>query len=179
MMTTFEFTIIASGLNPEAEDFETRFYDAGCDDATIAFQKGYIIVDFAREAQSIDEAIASAVANVLSAGATVEHIEPDPLVSLSDIAGRTNMSRAAMTNYAKGDRGKGFPAPAAKITSDSPLWDWSEVAHWLFTNGKIAADEAIIALAVKEANELIHDGSTDLAKDLKAEVTAYRERIAA
>lgn len=179
MMTTFEFTIIASGLDPEADDFEARFYDAGCDDATIAFQKGYIIVDFTRDAGSIEDAISSAVTNVISAGAVVEHIEPDPLVSLSDIAGRTGMSRAAMTNYAKGDRGKGFPVPAAKITSDSTLWDWAEVAHWLYANGKIPADDAIIALAVKEANELIEAGSTDIADDLKAQVTAYRERIAA
>ena len=39
-MKKYEFSIIASGLDPEAEDFEKRFYDAGCDDATISFQKG-------------------------------------------------------------------------------------------------------------------------------------------
>ena len=39
-MKMHEFSIIASGLNPEAEDFETRFFDAGCDDATISFRRG-------------------------------------------------------------------------------------------------------------------------------------------
>ena len=34
-MKKFEFSIIASGLDPAAEDFEQRFYDAGCDDAPI------------------------------------------------------------------------------------------------------------------------------------------------
>jgi len=57
----FEFSIIASGLDPAAEDFEQRFYDAGCDDAAIAFQKGHIIVDFTREAKSVSEAIVTAV----------------------------------------------------------------------------------------------------------------------
>jgi hypothetical protein len=33
-MKIFEFSIIASGLDPEAEDFADRFFDAGCDDAT-------------------------------------------------------------------------------------------------------------------------------------------------
>src|ERR1041385_5630982 len=29
-MKTFEFSIVASGLDPEAEGFADRFYDAGC-----------------------------------------------------------------------------------------------------------------------------------------------------
>ena len=44
-MKMYEFSIIASGLDPQADDFEARFYNAGCDDATISFQKGHIIVD--------------------------------------------------------------------------------------------------------------------------------------
>lgn len=79
-MKTYEFSIIASGLDPHADDFERRFYGAGCDDATVSFQKGHIILDFAREAKSFDEAVASAVDNVATAGATVERVEPDPLV---------------------------------------------------------------------------------------------------
>ena len=31
-MKTHTFTIIASGLDPEADDFEDRFFDAGCDE---------------------------------------------------------------------------------------------------------------------------------------------------
>ena len=73
-MKTHEFCIIASGLDPEAEDFETRFLDAGCDDATVSFQKGHIIVDFTRDAESLDDAIASAVEDVQKAGAKVIHV---------------------------------------------------------------------------------------------------------
>jgi hypothetical protein len=70
-MKTFEFSIIASGLDPEADDFADRFFDAGCDDATLSFQNGRIIVSFAREAESIDAAIDSAVKCVAAAGAKV------------------------------------------------------------------------------------------------------------
>ena len=73
-MRVFEFTIIASGLDPQAGDFETRFYEAGCDDATISFQNGQIIVDFAREATSIDEALSTAVANIAKTGATIHRV---------------------------------------------------------------------------------------------------------
>lgn len=117
-MNKFEFSIIASGLDPQAEDFEQRFLNAGCDDATVSFQKGHIIVDFARQAESIGSAIVSAIRNVTAAGAHVERVEPDPLVSLSDIAARTGMTRAAMTQYSKGQRSKDFPAPIARVTTE-------------------------------------------------------------
>src|SRR5687767_4754417 len=101
-MAMFEFTLIASGLDPRADDYEARLWDAGCDDATISFQNGRMILDFAREAQSLQEALDSAFADVRKAGARIERIEPDPLVNLSDMAERAGLSRSAMTNYAKG-----------------------------------------------------------------------------
>src|SRR4051812_19478119 len=122
-MNTFEFTIIASGLDPKADDFEALFYAAGCDDATISFQKGHIIVDFAREAPDFVTAVTSALGNVAAAGARIDRLEPDPLVSLTDIAARSGMTKAAISLYSRGERGKQFPAPVARVTSESPLWD--------------------------------------------------------
>lgn len=83
-MKIYEFSLIASGLDPESDDFESRFYDAGCDDATVSFQKGHIILDFAREAETAAAAIWSAVENARCAGATIDRVEPDPLVSLTE-----------------------------------------------------------------------------------------------
>ncbi|MBX3569849.1 MAG: hypothetical protein KF914_17425 [Rhizobiaceae bacterium] len=156
MMSQYEFAVIASGLDPNADDFESRFYDGGCDDATVSFQKGHIIVDFAREANSIEDAIESAIENVRALGATVDRIEPDPLVSLSEIAARAGLTRAAITLYAKGRRGKAdFPAPVARVTSDSPLWDWGAVAQWFYRMGRIKPEEFIEARAITIANEAI------------------------
>lgn len=166
-MKVHEFTLVASGLDPEAADFEARFYEAGCDDATISFQKGRVILDFAREAESMDVAIASAVEDSTAAGARVERVEPDPLVSLADIAARTGLSRAAMTQYSKGQRGEGFPAPVARVTSDSPLWDWSSVARWLFHRRKLTREAAVEAAIIKEANDAIHGGEWRMGARLK------------
>lgn len=105
-MKAHEFTIIASGPDPESDDFEDRFFEAGCDDATIGFSRGVTVLEFAREADNLASAINSAIEDVGKAGALVERIEPDWLVSLSDIAERANLTRAAITNYAKGDRGR-------------------------------------------------------------------------
>jgi hypothetical protein len=176
-MKTYEFSIIASGLNPEAEDFEQRFLDAGCDDATISFQKGHIIVDFAREAASIDAAIISAVECVNAAGAQVDRVEPDPLVSLSDIASRTGMSRAAMTQYSKGQRSKDFPPPVARVTSDSPLWDWATVAKWLFQHEKISRDAAMEAEAFRAANAAIECHEPKLREAVQGSLQSYEKSL--
>jgi len=151
-MKTHEFTIVASGLDSEADDFEDRFYEAGCDDATISFQKGVIILEFAREAPTFANALISAFADVQQAGARVERIEPDYLVSLSDIAARAGLTRAAISLYGKGKRAQGFPAPVARVTSESPLWDWVDVAHWLVQHGKLSSSDVLEARMVKEAN---------------------------
>src|SRR4051794_15858386 len=176
-MKTFEFSIVASGLDPEAEGFADRFFNAGADDATLSFQKGHVILDFGREAESIDAAIVSAVKCVTAAGAKVNRVEPDPLVSLSDIATRTGMTRAAMTQYSKGQRGKGFPSPVARVTSDSPLWDWATVAKWLFHHDKLSRDEAIEAAAVRAANAAIGSRAAKLEETLKGSLKAYEKEL--
>lgn len=77
-MRTHEFSVIASGLDPRADDFEARFFDAGCDDALVSFRRGRIVVDFSRKADTVNEAISSAVENVRAAGAIVEGVETNP-----------------------------------------------------------------------------------------------------
>jgi hypothetical protein len=167
-------------LTPHAEDFEKRFYDAGCDDATISFQKGHIIADFAREADSIVDAIVSAVNNVEKAGARVDRVEPDPLVSLSEIAARTRFSRSGVGYYSKGERGRGdFPSPIVRVTSDSPLWEWSSVAKWLFQNDKLPREVAIEAEALRAANAAIQSHESKLQKALQESLRHYEKELAA
>src|SRR3954451_25181970 len=165
-MKTFGFSIIASGLDHEADDFESRFYDSGCDDATISFQKGHIIVDFAREAETIEDAISSAIEAVRATGASITRIEPDPLVNLSEIAARSGMTRQAIALYSSGQRGRGFPAPVARITADNPLWDWPSLSFWLFKANKMSKDAVIEAEVIKEANKIILAGKQDIAARL-------------
>lgn len=152
-MQEHEFTIIATGLDPQGDDFADRFYEAGCDDALVGFQRGVIVADFVREADTIEDAITSAIVAVRSAGATVLRVEPDNLVNLSDIAERSGLTRQAIALYAGGKRGKGFPAAAACVTTDHPLYDWTEVARWLVANGKL--DHAAIEQAdvIKSFND--------------------------
>lgn len=153
-MKTYEFSLIATGLDPEAEDFEDRFFEAGCDDATISFMRGWIVIDFAREAKSFSHALITAMRDVKAAGATIVRIEPDDKVSISEIASRASITRQAVSLYAKGGRGKAFPLPVRKIASDTPLWDWEDVARWLFRSrgDQTMLVEIVSARVVKAVN---------------------------
>lgn len=178
-MKTYEFSIVASGLDPEAEGFADKFFAAGCNDATISFQKGHIILDFARDADSLESAIASAVENVDKAGANVDRVEPDPLVSLIEIADRSGLTRQAISNYLKGIRGENFPPPVARVTGESSLWDWATVARWMFENEKVDKQTALEAEIVKYANEAIGEGQTRLADPLKKRAQEYSSELEA
>jgi hypothetical protein len=166
MMKNYQFTIIASGLDAEADDFEDRFIDAGCDDATIAFQKGVIIVEFDREAKNFLHAITSAFDNVQKAGAKVVRFEPDHLVSLSDIAERSGLTKAAISLYSKGARGTDFPSPVARFTSSTPLWDWVSVSNWMHKHDQLSAEVVLEARMMREANRLAMTQDTITASEL-------------
>ena len=152
VMSSFSLTIIASEIDPNEENLEDRFCEAGCDDATISFQKGALILEFTRDAKNFMQALVSAYRDVLSTGAKVTRIEPDHLVTLTDIANRSGLSRAAVSLYAKGARGTGFPAPIARVTTESPLWDWVAVAHWMYRRGQFSRDIVVQAKIVRGAN---------------------------
>lgn len=154
-MTDYEFTIVATGLSLDDDDWQARFLDAGCDDALAAIQRGLFVLRFDREAVSFAEAIKSAIRDVEAAGAEVSRVEPDPLVSASDIAERSGLSRQLVSLYANGNRGNDFPAPAACATTSKPLWKWRHVAKWLADNGKLDADAVEQAEVIDQVNDRI------------------------
>lgn len=157
-MSEFEFSIVASAVEPESDACIDRFFEAGCDDAAIAFTRGVFVLAFCRMAASFEEAIKSAIANIGAAGAQVERIEPDCLVSLSEIAERAGLSRAAPSLYAQGKRGTGFPHPVARFTTSSPLYDWHEVAIWLHNRGELDASMVAQAAFIKSLNASLDKG---------------------
>ena len=140
-METFEFTFVVDAADPHADDFEDIFFEAGCDDATLALMHGAVAACFHREASTYKEAVLSAYESILSTGETITRFEPDFLVSASEIASRAGLTRGAVSHYEKGDRGKGFPRPFARVTTKSPLWDWVAVSQWLCLHGKLSEQE--------------------------------------
>jgi hypothetical protein len=74
-MPAYHFDLIVGGKSEFTDaDFDALF-EAGCDDGTVGSCCGVISVTFTREAESLGDAIASAVNDVERAGFKVARIE--------------------------------------------------------------------------------------------------------
>ena len=74
-MRKYEFTLILKGSLELTDEIADALFEAGCDDGSPGTCNGFFSIDFHREANSLEEAIRSAIANVKSAGYDVERVE--------------------------------------------------------------------------------------------------------
>lgn len=58
-------------------EMSDALYEAGCDDSSPGVSCGVVSVPFDREAETLQEAVISAIQQVHQAGYTVERVEPD------------------------------------------------------------------------------------------------------
>ena len=76
-MRMYRFTIIFRDADPLSEHMVDALYEAGCDDCSLGWDGRRACADFAREADSLEAALATATANVHKAGCAVDHVEID------------------------------------------------------------------------------------------------------
>ena len=81
-MATYRFTVILAGLDEISDDLAEALFEAGCDDGSPWSSQGVAAVGFDREAESFEQAVRSAIADVQKAGcrAAWVKIEPQDLV---------------------------------------------------------------------------------------------------
>ena len=75
-MPTFDFQLVLSDVEVVTEEIADALFDAGCDDGTPFSSQGVAAIGFAREANSLEEAIRSAIADVNKAGLLVSRAMP-------------------------------------------------------------------------------------------------------
>ncbi|MGH7198981.1 MAG: hypothetical protein ACREJB_00140 [Planctomycetaceae bacterium] len=82
-MQKYEFQVVLASVDQMTEEVSNALHDAGCDDGTPFSSEGMAAVGFTREADSLEEAIRSAVRNVQKAGYSVARVEPadEPIFS--------------------------------------------------------------------------------------------------
>ena len=78
-MKTYEFSLVLTASEVSDQDCDT-LYEAGCDDGTVVTRNGVTHVAFDRKAESLEDAIRSAVSDVRAAGFEVARVEMDALV---------------------------------------------------------------------------------------------------
>jgi hypothetical protein len=149
-MSEYDFTVIFTG---DAD--HDALYEAGCDDATFSEIDGVQFADFTREAPALITAIASAIQNIQSVpGLRVTRVEPDELVTQSEIAIRLGRSRESVRLLAAGERGRDFPPPVSHARARNRLWRWSDVAAWDRQVSAVDHLEAVTLAGINAALEL-------------------------
>lgn len=142
-MKEYDFALVASYAQSIDESvllqLADAIYQAGCDDSTVMSKGNTIIIEFDREAQSYEGAVVSAIQDLNKVeGLTVKSVDAGQYVGLSDAAELSELTRSALSKFAKGDRGDGsFPSPYLRVASKTPLYDWSEIALWLEERGLV------------------------------------------
>jgi len=129
-MNEFSFTLIldASGLS----DSQISALYETVPDSTASERNERAYVGLDREAPDFATAVVSAIEDVERAlpHVRVLALEPEDLVSQSDIAQRRGRSRESVSQLVKGERGPGdFPQPRYFV-ADRGLWRWRDVEKW-------------------------------------------------
>lgn len=148
-MPLFNFTLTLSGVTADTHGLEDTLFNAGCDDALVCFYGTAVYLEFDREADTLTQAVLTAIQNIEPAGirARVESVD-STLVGLSDIAELTGLTRQAVALLKEGARGsRQFPGPVQRVKGNSPLWHWRTVVDWLASEGRIPADSPLITHA--------------------------------
>jgi hypothetical protein len=152
-MTECEFTLMIDGdlTDPTVA---AALFEAGCDDATFGISDGRGYGAFLREAPTFAEAVLSAIHQVEQVpGLRVMRIEPDDIVTASDIAERLDRSRESVRLLIAGKRGPGgFPVPISHSQERGRLWRWSDVATWL---DHLEPEEREVAQFIAAANSAL------------------------
>jgi hypothetical protein len=74
----FEFTLILPSVGELTDQLTDALYESGCDDALVGCQNGMLFLDFRRDADSMESAVQSAIADVQSAGIATTNIRVEP-----------------------------------------------------------------------------------------------------
>lgn len=154
-MTEYEFTLIIEGdLMDEAT--ARALFQVGCDDATFGVVDGMSYGDFARDSSSFAEAVSEAISQVeMVNDLRVLRVEPDDIVTMSDIAERLDRTRESVRLLIAGRRGPGgFPSPISHAIERSRLWRWTDVALWLDQLEPEEIEAARFTSAINAALEL-------------------------
>ncbi len=119
---------------------------AGCNDALVGVgQRGRLALEFSREADSAEEAVRTALADVKRVVPTARLIEASPdLVGLTDVADLVGISRQAMRKLMLAHRAT-FPMPVHD--GSTSLWHLAEVLDWLQARRNYGIDPGVLDVA--------------------------------
>ncbi len=142
-MNTYDFELIfkLSNKQEDANIYLEKLFEVGCDDTIVSIgQLGIISLSFSRESENADEAIKSAISDILKAIPDAKLVEASPdIVSISDVASILGYSRQYVRKIFEKDISASSPLP---IHIGNPsIWHLSEVLSWMFDIKKLKKED--------------------------------------
>lgn len=160
-LSDYQFTLVLKGVDPQTPLLEDSLFEAGCDDALINFKNNTVYLEFDRVADTLEDAVITAIQDVESSSvcAEVAYVTPEDLVTESDIAKRLNKKRQAVSLWVKGERRihHPFPNPIMKLEDRSPCWRWREIITWLYENELTQKEEVDNAYFLAHLNAALEE----------------------
>lgn len=141
---TLKFALERCDSDPEA--FVERLLGEGCDDAIAGVgQRGRIALAFTRKADSAEEAMLTALADVRNVIPNARFVEATPdLVGLSDLGRLLGCSRQYMRKLLE-TAGAEFPLPVHD--GKRPIWHLVSVLTWLAKERRRRIDTTLLDIA--------------------------------
>ncbi len=93
--TTYRFTVVLASLREISDDLAEVLVDAGCDDGSPWSSQGVAAIGFDREAESFEQAVRSAIADVQKAGCQVAWVKIEP----GDLPGAISAGDTTMVEH--------------------------------------------------------------------------------
>jgi len=88
-MVRYDFTLVLTKPTELTDQLVEDLYDAGCDDGSPSSRAGVVMVTLHREAESLEQAIRSGIADVQKAGCQVRRVE----IELQDLAEAASLGK--------------------------------------------------------------------------------------
>ncbi len=126
----YNFILVLEGISNQDTNIADILYESGCDDATLSMRDQVAYLEFDRKSNSLQDAIVSALRNVLDADITVRinAIDPGDYVTSAEIARRIDKSRQYVQKLKTGKYGSNiFPAPIAGLDSGNLIYGLSQI----------------------------------------------------
>ena len=170
-MSEYEFTLKFNLPNSQVEpnEYIEQLYENGCDDALIGIgSKGYIALDFIREASSAYAAVSSAITDVKTVIPHAKLIEATPdFVGLTDAAKIVGCSRQNIRNLIVKDKSKS-PLPVYEGTPS--IWHLADILIWLREEKTYSIDDSLLEVAKINMNFNVANSWQKIAPELQANI---------
>lgn len=75
-MAVYDFQLVLGNVTIMTEQIADALYEAGCADGTPFSSRGVAAIGFSRDADSLEQAVRSAIQDVEGAGFSVSRVEP-------------------------------------------------------------------------------------------------------